>query len=85
MDLAHRRDPNEGNMSNDALSFTAISDSEIIARAEKMGISLGNNETEIANSVKEIKSNEVERAVFILKKWIRPMWMGLWSSEFGSI
>ena len=68
MDLAHRRDPNEGNNSNDAFSIIAISDSEIIARAEKMGISLGNSETEIANSVKEIKSNELERAVFILKK-----------------
>ena len=39
MDLAHRWDPNEGNNFNDAFSITAISYSEIIASAEKMGIS----------------------------------------------
>ena len=67
----------EGTNLNPAVSIVAISDNEIIARAEKIVISLGKNGLEASNSVKQIKTSEMERTVFILKKLYKPMLMGI--------
>jgi hypothetical protein len=39
------------------LSFSALSDLEIGARANKLGVSLGSNESKIANSIFIVKTN----------------------------
>ena len=57
--------------------MVANSDNEIIARAEKIDISIGENTLESSNSVKEIKNSEMERAVFIHTKLYKPMLMGI--------
>jgi hypothetical protein len=64
-----RHDPfGSGQFSLPKHSIVNISDSEIVRRADRLGISLGQSEREIGKSVKGIKMLEEERILTILKK-----------------
>jgi hypothetical protein len=49
------------------LSFSALSNSEIGARANKLGISLGANESEITISISLLKQSEEDRRITYLQ------------------
>jgi hypothetical protein len=60
--------PNIGKMSIPKYSIVNIHESEIIHRAESLGVSLGNNKMEVVNAIKGIKSLEEKRILTILQK-----------------
>jgi hypothetical protein len=49
------------------LSFSALSNIDIGARASKIGVSLGSNESEIAISISSLKQTEEDRRITYLK------------------
>jgi hypothetical protein len=59
---------NIGQSSNPSFSIVNIPESEIIKRAHRLGISLGNSTGEIHKSINGIKLVEEERILTILKK-----------------
>jgi hypothetical protein len=70
MMIAQRRDEFQGQGKNLNLEFSVLnfSDSDIIARAEKMGVSLGPDEGSKITSVRMIKETEINRTLTMLKK-----------------
>jgi hypothetical protein len=64
-------------------SIIHIPDSEIVKRAERSGISLGNSAGEIGKSVKGLKMVEEERILTILEKKIwRKVWRLLYCQKY---
>ena len=61
MDLAAARQVCPGIMSPSKFSFCNIPDCSVVARACKLGVSLGKSQSEIASSVKDLKNVEYNR------------------------
>ena len=66
--LAQRRDLTEGTNLNPLCTILSFSDDQIIARAAKLGVTLGTSQFEKIKSAKAIKDNELDRTVHLLQK-----------------
>jgi hypothetical protein len=68
--ITQRRDEFHGQDKNQNLEFSVLnfSDSDIITRAEKIGVSLGPDEGSKVTSVRMIKETEINRTLTMLKK-----------------
>ena len=66
--LAQRRDLMQGTNLNPLFSILSFSDNDLIAKAVKLGVSLGSSHFEKIKSAKTIKDSELDRTVNLLSK-----------------
>ena len=66
--LAQRRDLMQGTNLNPLFSILSFSDNDLIAKAAKLGVSLGSSHFEKIKSAKTIKDSELDRTVNLLSK-----------------
>jgi hypothetical protein len=66
--LSQRFDPISSGNDNHKASLTSLSDEDILAKASRLGISLGKNKHEVLKAVQSIKEVDVNQSLVILKK-----------------
>jgi hypothetical protein len=66
--LSQRHDLTSSGNDNHKASLSSLSDEDILAKASRLGISLGKNRHEVLKAVQSIKEVDVNQSLVILKK-----------------